>query len=241
MPFDDIDEEFSENFKKAFFALVEDRSDLTNTGFDLWAKPTSMFHWAQEYIPGLIVYSAGGFFPYQAEGLINGHPFYYRSEQGSAQVRIGVPNGEVPYLWDEAHWGASVDDFEGSAHDTFIQAMTMLLPKLERPGYYYEFECLDYEFTGTTNSWGWEIHPDGTPRYQGAHGNTAEEAFENVMKPSEYFTSNGFAPERQVEFKKALQMDVSRHKPVTARVYPEVEPVFHSTPFFAQNFRPKKD
>lgn len=228
------DEEFTKNLIESFFDAVDSDTGLGQDGihFDLWAKPLSAFEWAKEYVPGLVVSSAGGFVPYQAEGLINGFPFYYRAEWDYSSINIGHPDEPAPYLWDEALWTATINDFEGSTHASFIEALTRLLPKLERTPHLYRFPCHAYEFTGPNGSWEWSINKDDTDYVQGI-GMTPEEGYQKASEPSAYLAERGFTPERQREFFVAKE-PAKTPLAVKERKYPSPEPVFHSTPFFAE-------
>lgn len=228
------DENFNQNLIDAFFDAVNSDTGLGSDGirFDLWAKPLEAFNWAQEYIPGLIVSSAGGAVPYQAEGLINGYPFYYRSEWGGCSILIGHPDKEIPYLWDEALWLAVDNDFEGSTHETFVEALTRLLPILEKTPRLFKFPCYGHDFLENVEPrWQWVIKKDETAYVQGI-GHTVEEAYQNAEKPSDYLAEHGFSFENQIEFFHAKNPS---REPLfkEPREYPLVPLTFHSTPFFA--------
>lgn len=229
---DPRDEEFHEQMMDAFMALVDaSDEDQENIKFDLYARPLHAFEWAQEYVPGLIVYSAGGMLPFQAEGLINGYPFYYRSEWGSCNIKIGRLEDTVPYLPEESYWYAYDNEFEGDTAESFIEALTRLLPKIERQQNIYKFEVLATNYVGENGSWQWEINPNETTTVIG-WGYTAEEAFIYASKPSKYLEEKGFSVENQREHWVAQQPNPVPVY-VTQREWPDVEPVFEVKPFIS--------
>ena len=123
-------DDFYERKKQAFYALLSD-PNADPIQFDLYSQPLEAYSWAAEFIPGLVVASAGGKFPFQAEGLLlNQYPFYYRSEWGTSSIYIGHPDQPVPYLYSEAYWAANLTDYEGSNPETFITALTRMLPQM---------------------------------------------------------------------------------------------------------------
>lgn len=225
-------DEFTKNLLDSLWDAVDSDVDISDSGvrFDLWAKPLEAFEWAKEYIPGLIVTSAGGFFPYQAEGYINGYPFYYRSEQGGCSVKIGDPEDGMPYLWDESLWLIADDEFEGSTHETFIEGMTRLLPRLEKTPYLYKFPCHHSNFVGENGTWLWEIDETQTSYVQGI-GHTIDEAWKQAQEPSSYLAEHGFELECQTEYFWAKNPDPVPF-PHKLRNYQSPEPVFHSKPFY---------
>lgn len=227
---DPRDEEFHEQMMDAFKALVEaSDEEQGDIKFDLFARPLHAFEWVQEYVPGLIVYSAGGLVPFQAEGLINGYPFYYRSEWGSCSIKIGRLDDLVPYVPEESYWYAYDDEFEGVTVESFVEALTRLLPKVKRQQNFYEFEVFATNFVGENGSWVWEINPDEITTVVG-WGYTAEEAFIYASQPDKYLESKGFTVENQREHwfaQKPNPVPVY----VTQREWPDVEPVFEVKPF----------
>lgn len=222
------EEEFQENMKKAFFDLLENGSEEDAKHFDLYAKPLSQYAWAQEYIPGLIVSSAGGLMPFQAEGLINGYPFYYRNEQNYADIRIGAEGSGNYILQEEALWGASIE-FKNVEPAHFIETLTLLLPKLERTLFWYEFEAYKTVFEDAKGKWAWSIDRSAK-EWLGARASNVEDAYAQLMEPSEYLIEHGFTAQEQRKRTIASNPGSVPRKQDT-RVWPDPMPVFHSTYF----------
>lgn len=217
--------DFYERKKQAFYTLLEDPTADAEQ-FDLYAQPLEAYSWAAEFIPGLVVASAGGLFPFQAEGLLlNRYPFYYRSEWGTSSVYIGHPDQTVPYLYSEAYWAASLSDFEGSNPETFITALTRMLPEITRTRYLYRFPCRAHRFLDNTESdnirWVWEI-TDQQDEVTG-YGNTAAEGWLDAVSPSPYLEQHGFTADRQSQL--FIEKEVSC-TPVSEnqRQYPACDP-----------------
>ena len=222
---DPRDEEFREQFLDAFTALVdsseEERSEIR---FDLYAQPLHRFEWATAYIPGLVVYSAGGLFPFQAEGFINGYPFYYRSEWGSCNIKFGRPEDSVPYLPEESYYTAYDNEFEGTTMETFVEALTRLLPKVKRSQNLYKFECRKVVLSKGDGLWEWTVDPELKDTVVG-WGYTPEEAYKYASEPSAYLVEHGFSASRQKELWVTREVNPTPVY-VTVRDWPETDPVF---------------
>ncbi len=191
---------------------------------DLYAKPIEVFQWARELIPGLIVSSAGGSHPYQAEGLLlDKYPFYYRSEWGYCSINIGEENGTTPYLVDHSLWTARLE-VEASTHRGFVAALPLLLNQIRQSPYYWEFPCWSVIWEENGTRWNYEIDTT-TQTTVGGWGETVEEGFASAMAPSEYLMEKGFTAERQVElfWKKCPSRTPVRDN---VRNYPDKTPNF---------------
>ena len=67
-------------------------------------------------IPGLLVDTAGGAFPFQAEGTLHGMPFYFRYRSGHATLKLSTPDqDEVSFFAPLYLAGQSFgEDMDGS-------------------------------------------------------------------------------------------------------------------------------
>lgn len=163
--------------------------------FDMYAQDPSDWSWLQELIPGFIVSSAGGAVPFQAEGLFQGYPFYYRDRGGVASLRVGELDGDPPYQGNSILYTASREtpEFEGSKH--FISNLTKLIPLLDRALYLYDFigKKLIY---ASTQDWSYTVSPTET-EVTSSWGMTPEEAYLELMAPSRYLIEHGASAELQ--------------------------------------------
>lgn len=104
--------EFMKNKHNSFKEYLTSDLDIN---FDLHAQDPNDFTWVEEYFPNFKLLSSGGALPFQAERYLNGYPFYYRSEQNSASIKVAERNQETPYLPDLAYWSSRMetDDYMG--------------------------------------------------------------------------------------------------------------------------------
>ena len=208
--------------KKAFRAWLETDHQIP---FDLYAQNPNNWEWASEIIPGLIISSAGGMFPFQAEGLLQGLPFYYREEYGYASIRVGEENGPVPYL--DSNYIANIGGIPGESRgEYFIHTISLLVPKLEKAPFYWKFKARKLEFTDDPkNKLGFVVTNEYD--YVGAWGFTAEEAYKKTALPNERLSerSSAFSAERQKEMWIAKEVDPTPMNQDN-RVFPNPEPHF---------------
>lgn len=128
--------------EKEFFEYLANRPR-----FDMNAQDIDEWLWMQEFIPGIIVSSAGGSVPFQAQGLIHGLPFYYRDRHGYADFRVGPADGDDVVLNHEALYSASCKTEEFMGQETFFRNWLYLIPRLSRAQTRYEFKGRQVEFT----------------------------------------------------------------------------------------------
>lgn len=220
------EEEFQHKKREAFISYLES-GDEEEVEFDLYSQNVDSWLWLQELIPGIVVSSAGGIAPFEAQGLLHGHPFYYRDRHGYASLSIGALDGEAPYLGDTTLYGASSETEEFAGGESFVKNLLKLVPKLERTPFPYEFQ-------GRKIEWG-----DGGIQardYRAVEGEFddfpmvgwgyfPEEAFQELAKPSEYLLSRGWTEDIQREI---YELRAFSPKPVKTdeRKYPEVDPPF---------------
>lgn len=224
------EEEFQNKKREAFISYLESGDD-EGVEFDLYAQNVDSWLWLQELIPGIVVSSAGGVAPFEAQGLLHGHPFYYRDRHGYASLSIGAIDGEAPYLGDTTLYGASTETSEGDGEASFVKNLLKLVPKLERTPFPYEFQGRKIE---------WGNVPIQERKYRVVEGEFdefpsvgwgyfPEEAFQELAKPSEYLLSRGWTEEIQREI---YELRAFSPVPVKTdeRKYPEVDPPFAVNP-----------
>lgn len=127
-----------EKHREAFIAWLQD-PNAQQVRFDMHAQDPNDWTWLAEFIPGIIISSAGGIWPFQAEGLLHGLPFYYKDKQGSASLHIGPADGS-PFGSDCIYY-ATVEtgkDWEADA-ENFPRLLAECVSKLERLPFLWEF------------------------------------------------------------------------------------------------------
>lgn len=206
--------------RKAFNEWLE--SDGT-VPFDLWAQDPGMFPLLSESYPGILVASAGGLVPFQAEGLLDGHPFYYRDEWGFASLKVGLPDGDRPYSYFDTFWAAQLETEAWQEGRDFEKNLLALLPLLSRSDYLYEFEALKVLWAPEAQ-WQWALNAQEREVVL-SRGFTPEDAFAKLYEPSPYLAEKGFRPEEQVKLALAREINpapLNRDE----RKFPEIDPPF---------------
>lgn len=208
-----------ENRKEEFLKALE-----TGAHFDLYAQDPEDWKELQQLIPGIVITSAGGIIPFQAEGTLHGYPFYYRDRHGSATLYVGEADGETPYLPSYALWSAHVDTPEFAGGENFIKNLYHLVPALEHGKFLYKFAARKPTWEEGTGVWRYTLSDEKIDEVVG-WGSTPEEAYESAAQPSAYLAEKDFTPEAQNEL--WVAQDVER-TPLNEdlRVYPNPEPVF---------------
>lgn len=224
------EDEFQDKKREAFISYLESEGD-EELEFDLYAQNVDGWRWLQEWIPGIVISSAGGIAPFQAQGLLHGHPFYYKDRHGYAFLNVGELDGEAPYLGDTTLYSASIETEEFAGGENFVKNLMKLVPELKCTPFPYEFQ-------GRKIEWGNEnIHARKYRVVEGEFddfptvgwGYFPEEAFEELAKPSEYLLSCGWTEEIQREI---YELRAFSPEPVKTdeRKYPEVDPPFTVNP-----------
>ncbi len=169
-------------------------------------------------------------FPFQAEGLVFGRPFYYRSETnfnsdgtGYAELRLGHPDGEAPYWGPAVLYDAEIQSVERREQEDFIPNLFKLIPLLSRSKFFYEFEGYKVVMTND-GKWGYTI--DTTQKdTRGGWGYTAEEAFDEMLQPASYLVDRGISEDTQLQM--LLDQQFSRVPiKLDTRDFPLVDPDF---------------
>ena len=208
---------FEETKKENFLAWVQSGVDVD---FDMYSQDPGEWTWLQQVIPTVIVSSAGGIVPFQAEGLLHGHPFYYRDRGGRASLKVNHVDAENAYGSDVL-WSASIDTEEFGAWETFFRNFVYLVDHLEKHPYLYYFkgyEVVDYKTAERTSE---------TKDYEYAGwGFSAEEAYAYTREPSAYLVSAGISEDMQERMWLAREMESTPVKE-DDRDYPAETPNFH--------------
>jgi hypothetical protein len=221
-----MSEEFEQHLEKAFQEWIASDSELR---FDMYAQDLADSKPLQELIPSLVVTSAGGICPFQAEGMLFGLSFYYRERGGWASLRLGQ-KAEDCYLTAESLFdaGEEVDEFRSGA--VWLDTLINLIPKLEKTVFLYSFPYLtfplgDFEDLLT-------VEP-GTDPTQISHyyvrAESAAEAFRiaSTFEEDAWLTEKGCTSEMQRKWFEARVATMSQI-PLKSdeRVWPDPLPVF---------------
>jgi len=190
----------------------------------MFAQDTTKWSWLQEYIPTIIVNSAGGICPFQADGLLQGLPFYFRERGGSASLRIGEKDGSP--FGEGVIYSASVDSDGVNSDELFVALMLTLVPMLKPAPFLWRFDAKKINYVG--NDWEYTVSDTEKEDVLG-WGQTAAEGLANASSPSVYLESHGCTPEMQKQI--WLDMEVNpKAKNSDTRVWPEVTPIFEVKP-----------
>lgn len=221
-----MSKKFEEEKKKAFLKLLE--SGDSNTQFDIYSQDPNEWAWLEAFIPGIQVTSAGGLIPFQAEGTLHGHPFYYRERGGEASLNVGDLNGGKPYIGDKALWSASEEVEEFRSGPEWIVTLIRLVDTLDRSPFRYEFLGKEVNITGGKNNIEGLVTSEREQLYSG-WGFSAEEAFAAAHETSKYLLEY---LEWEEEFAAAVRR-MRNLSPVPVnqdtRDYPEDTPDFRVT------------
>lgn len=219
------DDEFQQKKKEAFIAYLESSED-DEIEFDLYSQNLDSWLWLQESIPGILISSAGGIAPFEVQGLLHGHPFYYRDRHGYASLSLGEVDGEPPYLGDKTLYGSSTETEEFGGAENFVENLMKLVPKLERTSFPYKFRGRKIIFgEGGIQAGDYHASEDFDDFGHVGWGYFPEEAFEKLAEPSEYLLSQGWTEDIQ---RRIYELQEFSPEPINTdeRKYPEVDPPF---------------
>lgn len=209
--------------REAFEAYVNSNGSIP---FDLYAQNTDHWAWVTEYIPGIVISSAGGSFPFQAEGLIHNMPFYFRSEWGSASLKVGSENGDMPHLPETALYSAHTEYAEKTDEEDFVRLLIKLVPQLKKSPYLWRFQANKLHMLND-GSWGFTVG-ERTDEVAG-WGFTPEEGYFAAREPKDYSSYptvlTSLTPDIQRAMWKA-QNPSRTPKNADPRNYPDIPPVF---------------
>lgn len=161
-------EAFEAHMREAFIAWLDNPVEVIP--FDIYARASDDFPRLKELNPSVIVLSAGGICPFQAEGYVKGLPFYFRSEEGTADLKVAVEKEDVHFkhLW-ASHEDLEPEDQDRGGHvafHAFEEVLARMVQKLSKSPFLYEFEgwgndtdedghlIVTREKRGKTVSWG---------------------------------------------------------------------------------------
>jgi len=224
--------DFEKSKEEAFLEYMkiseEIDSLLEETRFDLHSQDIKKWEWMQEFIPEIIVSSAGGLSPFQAEGFIEDFFFYYRERGGVASLRLS-DSIDKSYGYNSSLYSASLEVEEFRSGSGWIETFFNLYERLEKTKNLYDFESNEVKFNG-----------DGKPYLTGEKSTTAEwgytsdEAYNEIIKHQDsektikiWTDYRKFSRENYLEYirlrdvqNKVLNIEYNDKN------YPEVEPVF---------------
>lgn len=206
-----------ENFK----AWVESGGEVE---FDLYAQNIHDWEWLTEYIPGIVISSAGGLVPFEAFGLLHGHPFYFRVRHDVARLNVAAEDGD-PVSSRDVLYTASVECDSWKAKENFVPLLMKLVPALDVAPFLWEFECSKVQWANDGNK-SYTVTDEKDVRV--GWGYTCEEGYKAAAEPSEYLLSAGWS----VEFQRKLWDDQKVDRVPSnkdERKFPAVKPDFRVT------------
>lgn len=157
--------------------------------FDPRAQDINDWAWVQEFAPELIIYSAGGQLPFQAEGFIKGFPFYFRTEDGYASLRVS-DSKETLFPPVKSLYSSSITvENKGLTGKEWISYLFTLIEKLDKTEkqFFFKANSIDYEAEGEKFGLSVKKEKDLTSYDKEfkdivGWGNTADKAFEEAKK-----------------------------------------------------------
>lgn len=246
-----MSKEFEKKHKESFLNLLENVDMNDDVEFDLYARDIKDFNWLKEFIPDIVIYSAGGMCPFQAEGYLGEYNFYYRERGGNASLSLATSKNDC-YGGADNLYRANIEVEEFREGPGWFSTLMNLIEKLERNSYLYQFQCDEIDFGPSGNdkeNMKKKVDENGNVihGFKGGWGFTAEEAFKEAVS-FEYFRDFVFnrtkydreigeyvpAPElnwTEAEFNKYVELSnvqfiVQEERSSKKRVYPEIDPVF---------------
>lgn len=167
--------------KEGFAAWLESGGQIP---FDIYAQDQADWIWLSDIIPELVVSSAGGAVPFEAEGLLHGFPFYYREEHGYAELRVGEADGGMPVPW-RSLYSAKLQYAENESRSLGMEAfgrfMMKLVPDLAVAPFMWIFPSYEVKFANDGQGT-YEVLDTLSDRGHSGYGFTVEEAWANAFK-----------------------------------------------------------
>lgn len=243
-----MSKEFEEKQKEAFVNYLTSYKEGQEIEFDMYARDIADFNWLKEFIPGIVIYSAGGILPFQAEGYLDGFNFYYRERGGVASLKL-ANSKEDCYDLASALYTAEIEVEEFREGFGWFSTLMNLIEKLEKPPYRYEFQknAIDYGADGNTPTRKLDENGEVIHSSFPGWGFTVEEAFTSasnaIERMRERFCNrtkvdpetreivpdpeNNRSNEQFDEYVKMINLQpIVDFAEGFDRVYPEKEPVF---------------
>lgn len=205
-------------------------SGETNTEPVLHATDPGAFRDLSARIPGLLVTSAGGAFPFQSEGTLHGYPYYFRYRHGHAELQVHE-HGTTPMssarLYETSL--AYGDEHGGTLdRDEFLFLMIAMVPMLCRARWLWEFAGVRVNIHDTDPE-GEQVNlvftATDTREVYRAWGYTPEEAWMRLHEPSPYLLERGWSAETQAEMYRLRAIAPTPLNSDT-RNFPDPEPTF---------------
>lgn len=186
--------------------------------FNIYKQDPERWRFLTEKIPGLVITSAGGVLPYQAEGTLHGLPFYFRCRHENASIRLVEVGGNA--ISGEPLYIANMDAPHMINDEKFAEIMVELISKLRRSEFRWEFMGRKVNVDK-----GLKITQTDEEEISYGWGYTPEEGFRETQVHSTYLLERGFTPEIQDELWRARQLNPT---PVNSdnRNWPDPEPKF---------------
>lgn len=245
-----MSKEFQEKQREALFELLKSGNTDDDLDFDMYARDIADFAWLKEFIPEIIIYSAGGFCPFQVEGYLGEFNFYYRERGGFASLTLAMSKDDC-YSAADNLYRSSIEVKEFREGTGWFSTLMNLIEKLERNSYLYQFQTDEIDYGPNNNPD--EIKKKLDKNGEVVHGTapawgfTAEEAFEKAAKLEylyDFFTNRKKYNEELKKYVPApelnwtedqisnyielsnVQFIVIEERSSKKRTYPEKEPVF---------------
>lgn len=172
-------------------------------------------------IPSLQLHSAGGMLPFQAEGTIDGLPFYFRYR--SDYMSLTVAASERDEFWSKPLYQAGQEYGDGDgyggvlSHEEFMEQFPKMVKMLKKAPLLWEFKGRYLQDNEEFN------HTAGKEVTRHAWGYTAEEAYA-CLHSMEYFEDESL---HETMRKVAENQNLSPiSSTVDDRVFPDPEPDF---------------
>lgn len=188
-------ESFLKKAKDTFKSAMTGEIDLSD--FDPYARDCGDFSYLDEFMDGLVIYSAGGTFPFQVEGLLKDFRFHFRYEFGQGELRVLGDEGNL-YSYEDAlyvgnHDGEETEDdySEGDLRDErWISSLLNCFENLEKTKkrYWFHANAIEFDSGEISEDGSFERvnlikNADGDPILDpiATWGHTEDEAFEEAL------------------------------------------------------------
>jgi len=211
--------EGSDSFFEKFMKYgVDDESRI-----DL-SKSLSEFEWLSEFVPELTIACAEGMEPFQAEGLVKGLPYYYKSRGSSTILRVNHEGASDAYS-SVSLYSSSLSDFGDEYCGGFwLNNLLNLVEGLERSPYLYEFMARSV-VVDSRSSEEVEFVPGLRDNLMRAWGFSEVDAYRRVLDGCWSFPAGSWGTDVKKRFVEALDVSsVSLND--DDRVFPDVVPDF---------------
>lgn len=193
---------------------------LAGKDVDLYQQDPSDWEFLTEFIPGLVITSAGGACPFQALGTLKGFPFYLRARGEWVTLHLSAP-GADPVGFEPLYHAGMAAPFAFGVQE-FCEFMLKLVVELEKSPFRWEFEGYKLSYPDEKK---WEAVRTEERETNLGWGVTPEEGWEKTQEVSEYLLGYGCTEEMQKRFMELREVSKTPLNQDT-RVFPEVDPIF---------------